>query len=458
MCAPDETCQNHHCIIDVVECVPRCGLRQCGDDGCGGNCGICKDNEFCNMINFQCLPSNNNVVHGKLYIETLQHSFDEKMRLSLSDNEILPAKGLTLTLIDKDGTKLAATVTRSNGAFYLYPERPPLPDDKILIAASWLPEGSLTPKLVALKADLSPDKYILWTWSLELKDFAYEPLWGKLDDITIKMNQASGALFIFMYLKDAMKTTLADLYLGNPEKLPALAVVWKEGIKWQCGTCFVKMLPQSVGGQRIAEQTIFIGGDPKTESAWGFPTILHEFGHYLAALARDDSKGGKHFLGELQVPPFAWSEGWASFFAVMTASRSEEKPQPVYWRKLENVSFWIDYSTPVSSLTIQKPDINLGIDQKLDETWVTHMLWDMWDGDDIPEISPVDDGIALGTKTMLAALFQQRYLKKDRGAKGVDFVDYVDAILCMYPDLTDKLTKMINQIQNFPYDGKPLCN
>lgn len=32
---------------DDVACVPSCGGRECGDDGCGGRCGICSGGETC---------------------------------------------------------------------------------------------------------------------------------------------------------------------------------------------------------------------------------------------------------------------------------------------------------------------------------------------------------------------------------------------------------------------------
>ena len=32
---------------DVEECVPACAGRECGDDGCGGTCGVCSGDETC---------------------------------------------------------------------------------------------------------------------------------------------------------------------------------------------------------------------------------------------------------------------------------------------------------------------------------------------------------------------------------------------------------------------------
>lgn len=36
-------------------CVPNCDNKECGDDGCGGICGMCGENQVCNLSTFQCL-------------------------------------------------------------------------------------------------------------------------------------------------------------------------------------------------------------------------------------------------------------------------------------------------------------------------------------------------------------------------------------------------------------------
>ena len=35
-------CQGDQCV-----CVPDCTNKECGDDGCGGNCGFCDKGKFC---------------------------------------------------------------------------------------------------------------------------------------------------------------------------------------------------------------------------------------------------------------------------------------------------------------------------------------------------------------------------------------------------------------------------
>ena len=57
----DSTCCNHGqaCFPDDKCCTPGCTGKECGDDGCGGNCGDCKTyaNSFCNTSNLcDCVP------------------------------------------------------------------------------------------------------------------------------------------------------------------------------------------------------------------------------------------------------------------------------------------------------------------------------------------------------------------------------------------------------------------
>ncbi|MBI1825682.1 MAG: hypothetical protein HY287_08815 [Planctomycetes bacterium] len=47
----DETwTENATCIEVPCSCIPNCAGRECGDDGCGGSCGICNDGLFCNGV------------------------------------------------------------------------------------------------------------------------------------------------------------------------------------------------------------------------------------------------------------------------------------------------------------------------------------------------------------------------------------------------------------------------
>lgn len=52
-CNKGEICNNGEC---VAICTPLCTGKECGDDGCGGSCGSCKENEFCGS-DYKCHPN-----------------------------------------------------------------------------------------------------------------------------------------------------------------------------------------------------------------------------------------------------------------------------------------------------------------------------------------------------------------------------------------------------------------
>jgi hypothetical protein len=53
-----ETCNsNEDCINGVCECQPQCYNKECGDDGCGSECGYCGPQSVCNSNNkCECIP------------------------------------------------------------------------------------------------------------------------------------------------------------------------------------------------------------------------------------------------------------------------------------------------------------------------------------------------------------------------------------------------------------------
>jgi uncharacterized protein (TIGR03437 family) len=122
--------------------------------------------------------------------------------------------------------------------------------------------------------------------------------------------------------------------------------------------------------------------------------VLHEYGHFLAALAGfSQLVGGDHKLGQRGDPSLAWGEGWATFFAIagQNAHGKTGKTRMVS-NHLKNP---YDYS------------LEHGHDQVLweaaagdqSETSVSFVLWDLFDDnqDYLPVARSVDT-IALGLK------------------------------------------------------------
>ena len=58
-CLNNETCVNGNC-----ECIPECNGKDCGNNGCGGVCGLCESNETCSNGICECIPDCNGKTCG----------------------------------------------------------------------------------------------------------------------------------------------------------------------------------------------------------------------------------------------------------------------------------------------------------------------------------------------------------------------------------------------------------
>jgi len=158
------------------------------------------------------------------------------------------------------------------------------------------------------------------------------------------------------------------------------------------------------------------------------------------------------------VPPFAWSEGWATFYSLSTMSRLSGNAASVYWDIQGGTSFWIDMEAAASSGPLAHPVFANGQQQSLDENWVSHMIWELWDGADVAESGSTNDGTALGSAAVMAAVTSDRFLNHDRAYAGADFVDFVDAVVCAQPAIQATVVGTVTGTLEFPYDNAPVCN
>ncbi len=99
--------------------------------------------------------------------------------------------------------------------------------------------------------------------------------------------------------------------------LPALTAYWYDGKT--TGTYY---------SNGAAGHTLDILGSPTDSDAYDDSVILHETGHYAAAVfSKDSSGGGAHSLTGHYDLRLTWSEGWANFFSsLVKAEKAEPKP------------------------------------------------------------------------------------------------------------------------------------
>ncbi len=446
-----------------VACVPDClsgvgGARECGDDGCGGRCGECDPEWLCTEAGV-CEAPPGGVVQGYLEYEARQPVLDEQTGPELDPVPVvLPASGLPVTVSDVAGAVVGEAVVDADGRFRVPLSRPLAAGDSLVFAA--VGPGPAGPLFAILRPEsggavksVDPPA---WAWSHGLDG---------LDIGTVRLTEAqgSGAVHAFRLVSSAMEVIVDGMAGGDATQVEPLAVLWAPGVSWDCGYCFAAGVPQIPAEGVHLTDSVFLDGHPEGSSAWGAAAVLHEVGHsVLKHLSRNDSIGGSHVSGDLLIPPFAWAEGWTNFFGISTHSRFLGAPDARLWAIVfgasgTRVAFWMDFAhgQGAAKNTIL-PDSDAGMDQSLDERWVTRALWELWDGGDVFD-SGIEDGWLLGTNAMARALVSKRVLRMDRGYAGTDLVDFIDALVCDDFDRAADLDALVRGDLGFPYDGAATC-
>lgn len=442
-------------------CTPVCEGRECGEDGCGGVCGECDADESCSIFSGECLGAGVDTVYGHLKLEARLGNVEDGEVFLDARPTILPAHGANVLVVDGDGAVIGARQLSSrDGGFDIPVSRELDGNERLVISTLWAPTGEV------LMAVLMPEyrsedahwaDYVTWLWTW---DAPVTP--GQAQEVTIRESQGSGALYIYLLAQTAMEAVLADLARGDTGQIARLGLVWLPGELVYCGTCYAhdSRIHRIEGTESDLNRSIFIDGQAGGSSAWGWPVVFHEMGHYVAFNhSRDNSPGGPHSIGQRLDPPFAWSEGWASFWGALTATRWFGEPTSMYWDVQYGSSFWIDLDQRLffTGDPIGMPYDSLGILQDLDEFFVTAALWSLWDESGYRE----DGSGTLSTAEILQAFGSPRFLTSDRGWPGSDLVDFIDAAICL--DASDKQRKSaivddVDEVAGFPYDGKAMCD
>lgn len=439
------SCSNASC----VNCIPACEGRQCGSDGCGGTCGTCPEGEECSATGMCAGNGPGRTVTGRLIYDARMATISGS-RVLLDQVKTLAAAGVVTWVIDSSGDSLGVVQTDADGRFSIPLTRPLSGGERLVFAALWAPSldsnavmGVLKPTRGGTPGHLTSSP---WAWSFNV------PINGMAGDLRVREEQGSGALYLFLFNTSGLVEIIDNFLGGDGEQAKTLALMWAPGVAWDCGACFSSWVWQALESGGGFEQSIFIGGETNGSSAWSHPVILHEFGHYLASnYSRDNSPGGSHG-GYPIVPPFAWSEGWASYFSLSTMSRWLGESLPTYWDIQSGSSFWMDLSSVTTSYgSLSAPDMTQPITQNLDEMWVAAMLWHLWDGSEFPEPPKQDDGVAVTTQAMFAAMRSSRFLYRDRGYRGVDFVDFADSVVCATPSIGPAVESLLRDYMGFPY-------
>ncbi|HUQ06940.1 MAG TPA: hypothetical protein VM261_30825 [Kofleriaceae bacterium] len=212
----------------------------------------------------------------------------------------------------------------------------------------------------------------------------------------VLVTDASGASAAFNILDQGMRAMDALRALGEtPVQLNAR---WAQG---------------STQGTYYSQSTIYMLGSASDDDGYDDTVILHEIGHFIEdRFSRSDSMGGAHD-GSPADPNLAWSEGWATYFAMSVRGAP-------YYMDTNAGGGWVENSD-MSATSVATGSL-IGTD--VSENTVTEILWDIGDGGDSDDdlMSSATHVDVLGVTFGYLATATLRSV----GEPGVDLVDFLD--------------------------------
>ncbi len=219
---------------------------------------------------------------------------------------------------------------------------------------------------------------------------------------------------------------------------PPLTFEWARGEPFACGSCYT-------------DDLISVGGQAADTDEYDDDILLHEIGHYFVErFSRDSSPGGFH--RDRQVDPrLAYGEGLAYFFACAV------RGTPVVVDTYASATRVIDIDRLLhdgEARANMRGTSNRRGDGALREETTAAILWDALDDDDPSE--PFDR-VSLGRAGIMALLVRDLAPTDapDRGPRGLDLTDLLDALVCARRVPADDVQALATEIA-FPW-RPPAC-
>ena len=327
----------------------------------------------------------------------------------------MPARGVTLSLINEaDGAVLTTVTTDDDGRYTIEFVEP-------------LVEPTEPVHLLAAAMNMSPERPIQvvrrdrQVFGAGGEAFTYED--GT--DVDLLITEASGvaeAFNVFDMAVDSHDAVTTRLALTPTP----ITLIWEKG--------------SNDGTYYSGDATVHLLGAASDDDGYDDTVILHEIGHFFEdVVGRTDSPGGSHD-GSPTDPNLAWSEGFATYWAMAV------KQTPFYGDS--NAGGGWGYNGEATVTRAPQPAGDIG--QDVAENMTTEILWDLGD-------APGGDDDTLAGDHLQVEGVQPMYLRTQAlragGEPGVDLVDFLDGFF-----VADGLThcaavrQIVVTTHAFPYD------
>ncbi len=233
---------------------------------------------------------------------------------------------------------------------------------------------------------------------------------GSATDLLADASDVGGPFNVLAVTHQAFETYAP--YVGAAG--PTLAYRWEQGRAFACGSCY--------GGAEVS-----LGGGTDDTDEYDDFIIVHELGHFFVEqYSADSSPGGTH--RDLQVEPvLAYGEGLAYAFAGVVLGA------PWVIDTFIDATRFIDFEAMTIG-GVSEPTFSGTTDGtatgNLREEIVSGILWDAFDPASGSEpFDRVELGLD-GWMRLLVDHFGGGGLP-DRGARGIDLTDFLDALVCV---------------------------
>jgi hypothetical protein len=291
----------------------------------------------------------------------------------------------------------------------------------------------------------------VWSFALAVRDLA--------QGATLRISEAegSGAFHVF----DAVQRAYAVYARHATEPLHEVVVWLGMGTRFECGTCMASEPIEALNASFLHQVWLDGGSDQRY---WSEALTLHELGHFvLNALSHPATEGGPHAIGTPTHPGQAFNEGWATFFS------SALRASPLYYDKQQSKLFYADLGARRYSEGLpawQRPEAALGLLQRIDESEVAALLWDVHAR--IGSLEPLLT--ALSSPRMREPPFARGYTRRvwsdpenlaqyeDTEEPHAHLADLFDALRCAGALTPAELDAATQPEQHYPYPSEqPLC-